>query len=80
MYSIKNGYIYDNGMETGVKAKYSKKEIFQLYGWNRELGRRMLWEIAHKIYKRNPDGTYKVSKKTFTPNELCYILDYFGLP
>lgn len=80
MYSIKKGVIYDNGITTEVNAVYTKKEICILFGWSRETGRKMFNEIAHKLYCKNPDGTYINTKKIFSPNELCYILDFYGLP
>lgn len=79
MFQVKNGYIFDNNENTGVKAFYSKYEIAQRYGWSMELCRRRLIEIQHEIYKRE-NGKYNRYKRIFTPTEIEKILNEFGLP
>ncbi|MDD3686865.1 MAG: hypothetical protein PHE56_08880 [Bacteroidales bacterium] len=80
MYAIRDGIIHDNSQSTGIKAYYTKQEIFDAYGWNRQTGRIRLNEIAHKIYTQNPDGTWNNKKKIFSPVEVCHIWNYYGLP
>lgn len=51
-YSIVGGRIFDNGFDTGVKAVYTKDEIWRAYGWSVSTGKRRFYEIRHKIYKK----------------------------
>lgn len=65
---------------TGVKAFYTKKEIVERYKWSKNLMRKNLSEIGDKIYDTDTSGNLITTKKLFRPEEICYIVECFGLP
>lgn len=79
MYRIKNGTIWDNDTNTGVKAVYTKADIATMYGWSSETCRTRLNTISHMIYPKIR-GIYKRHKRVFTPIEVEKIINEFGLP
>lgn len=64
---------------TGVKAFYTKKEICDRYHWGKTLMQQNLMCIAKEIYSHNRCG-FITTKKVFSPAEMTFIINYFGLP
>jgi hypothetical protein len=77
MYTIQGNYIFENGINTGVKVETSKKMIAQRYGWNNVQACKNFNSIAHKIYSVK-NGKYVNTVKTFTHNQVRHILNTFG--
>lgn len=67
-------------MPTGVKAFYTKKEIMERYKWCGNLMRKNLLSIGDKIYDDDGKGGFVTTKRVFLPEEICYIVECFGLP
>lgn len=83
-YRIEGGVVFYNDKPTSVKAFYTKKEIRENYHWGKQLMIDNLMELRDKIYKTFTDRygrtVYIVTKKVFSPAEMCEIFNYYGLP
>ena len=65
---------------TGIKAFYTKKEIMQHYKWKKAVMQKNLLLIGDKIYDDDGKGGLVTRKRVFLPEEICYIIECFGLP
>ena len=50
------------------------------YKWCSNLMRKNLLSIGDKIYDDDGKGGFVTTKRVFLPDEICYIVECFGLP